>query len=141
MKFTNTVASDIEQLTEWISSDPYHKDCIDPHWWMTGRGLLSFCLQDQKGPTMFVRLDKDEDRIRIHTQFAPESEVSKLRVAKTIIQVLPVLMVYGKERKLKGFVIKSVSPSLINFLQIKFGFTPIGNDDYWMPFEVNDVRT
>jgi hypothetical protein len=138
MRFTDTIVSDTEQLTQWISADPYHRDCMNPSWWFTGaeHALTCFCLQDSIGPTMFVRLDKDNDLLRLHTQFGPESEVSKIRVVKAIIKTLPVLEKYGKGLGLKGFVVKSTSESLINFLQIKFGFTPVDNDDYWMSFEV-----
>jgi hypothetical protein len=136
MKFTNTTQADTEQLTEWIQADPYHKDCLNPQWWFTGNGLLSYCLQDSKGPTMYVRLDKDEELLRLHTQFAPDNQVSKLRVVKSLMYALPRMEQFAKSKDLKGYVYRSTSQSLIDFMQIKFGFTPVGaNDDYWLPFE------
>lgn len=136
MKFIESTPNDIEQLTEWIKTDPYHKDSLNPVWWLTGNGLLSYCIQDSKGPTMYVRIDKENDLMRLHCQFGPESEVNKIRVIKSLMWALPRMEVFGKQNELKGFVYKSTSPSLIQFMQIKFGFTPMGSDnDYWAPFE------
>lgn len=137
MKLTHSTEQDIEQLTEWIKADPYHRDCLNPHWWLTGNGLLSYCIQDSKGPTMYVRIDKENDLMRIHCQFAPETDVSKHRVIKSLLWALPKMEDYAKQEQLKGFIYKSVSPLLIQFMQVRFGFTPVGsNDDYWVPFEV-----
>ena len=138
MKFTDSTVNDIEQLTEWILADCYHKDCLDPKWWLTGHegALTCFCLQDDKGPTMYVRLDKEEDLIRIHIQFGPEGEVSKSRVVKSIIKALPAVKEYAKGQGFKGFIYRSTSESLISFLQMKFAFVPVGGDDYQMNFEV-----
>jgi hypothetical protein len=135
MKFTESTENDIEQLTEWIQNDPYHRDCLDPYWWLTGQGLLSFCIQDSNGPTMYVRLDKDGELLRLHTQFAPESEVSKLRVIKSILRSLPKIELIARAYNLKGFIFKSTSLSLINFMKNKFGFIPVNSEDYQMLFE------
>jgi hypothetical protein len=136
MKFLESTENDIEQLSEWIQNDPYHRDCLDPHWWLTGQGFLSFCVQDSKGPTMYVRLDKDGELLRLHIQFAPESEVSKLRVIKSILWGLPKIELMARAHNLKGFIFKSNSLSLINFMKNKFGFISINSDDYQMLFEV-----
>jgi hypothetical protein len=142
MKFTDSTEQDIQQLSEWIQQDPYHRDCLNPRWWLTGQGLQSFCLQDSIGPTMYIRLDDEKPLLRIHIQFGPESEVSKSRVVKSIVKALPVVQQFATQNKFDGFIFKSISEPLINFLKIKFGFTPTGTDnDYWMPFEVKDVRT
>lgn len=129
MNITESTEQDIQQLTEWIQNDPYHKDCLNPTWWLTGNGLLSYCLTDSKGPTMFVRTDQENELLRLHVQFAPESEVSKLRTIKSMTWAMPVMEYFAKQNKLKGMIYKSVSPSLISFMQIKFGFTPLGHDD------------
>lgn len=136
MKFTESIESDIEQLSLWIQNDPYHMDCLNPYWWLTGQGLLSYCLQDAKGPTMYVRLDVEDNLLRLHTQFAPESEVSKLRVVKSLLWALPKMQQIACENNLKGFIYKSSSESLIKFMKNKFGFIPAGSDDYQMLFEV-----
>lgn len=138
MKLSESLPSDIEQLTEWIKHDPYHKDYLNPYWWITGNGLLSYVIQDSKGPTMYVRVDKDNDLLRIHTQFAPETEVSKLRVIRSIIFAIPMMTALAKQHDLKGLVYQSTSPSLIEFMQVKFHFTPTGTDDYVLPFEVSE---
>lgn len=137
MQFTPSTEQDIQQLTEWIEADPYHKDCLDPFWWLTGNGVLSFKIEDGSGTTLYVRLDEDNGLMRLHTQFAPESEVSKTRVVKTILWTIPKLQTMAENNGLAGFIYKSTSPLLIEFMKKKFGFSPVGtNDDYWMPFEV-----
>jgi hypothetical protein len=135
MKFTPSTEQDIEQLSEWIENDPYHKDCLNPHWWLTGQGLLSYCIQDSKGPTMYVRLDVEDSSMRLHCQFAPISEVSKIRVVKSLIWALPKMKSVARHNNLQSFVYKSTSPDLIKFMQMKFGFVPVGNDDYMWQFE------
>lgn len=126
---------DIPQLTDWIKQDPYHKDVSNPVWWLTGNGILSYRIDDSQGTTMYVRLEADNNMMRIHTQFGPDLQVSKLRVIKSLLWALPKMELVGKQFDLTGFVFQSTSPSLIKFMKIKFGFTPIGNDDYSKPFE------
>lgn len=142
MKFLPSTENDIEQLSEWIKADPYHKDYLDPFWWLTGNGLLSYCIHDSKGPTMYVRLDEEAGLMRLHCQFAPESEVSRIRVVKSLLWALPKMKSVARDKNLQGFVYRSTSPLLISFMQTKFGFTPVGADDYWVPIEAeNYVRT
>ncbi len=136
MKLTTSSLSDLEQIKEWVEKDPFHKNQNQPAWWLTGQGLLSFCVQDSKGPVVYVRLDKQDDMLRLNCQFAPEEEVSKLRVMKALIWTFPQMVHVIKQNKLKGFVYKSVNQPLIDFMQLKFSFTPTGNDnDYWLPIE------
>ena len=99
--------------------------------------MLSYYLRDSKGPTMYVRLDQEGDLMRLSTQFGPESEVSKLRVVKSLIWALPKMEYLAKQDQLRGFIYESTSKSLIEFMQKKFGFTPVNNtDDYVLYFEV-----
>jgi hypothetical protein len=141
MKLSESTEQDIEQLTEWIRHDPYHKDCLNPTWWLTGNGALSYCLMDSKGPTMYVRTEIDGWKLRLHTQFAPLSVVDKTRVMKAIIWAIPVMEKFAKDNGLSGLVYQSTSPSLISFMQIKFGFVLAGNSDFVMVFrEVENVR-
>lgn len=133
MKLVPSTEQDIEQLTKWIEADPYHKDCLNPRWWLTGNALLSYRLEDSAGTTMYVRTEPDGDALRIHTQFAPESEVSKSRTVKSIIWAIPRMEVFAEMNDLHALVYKSVSPALIQFMEKKFRFVSIGNDDYRMP--------
>lgn len=135
MHFSPSTPDDIEQLTEWIKHDPYHKDCLDPSWWLTGEGVLSYCLQDSKGPTMYVRLDIDGRALRLHTQFAPLSEVSKLRVVKSLMWALPRMRPVAAQNGCNAFVFKSTSLDLIGFMERKFGFVSIGGSDYSLPID------
>lgn len=136
MKLTPSTEQDVEQLTEWIKADEYHNDVLNPHWWLTGNGLLSFRLEDSKGIAMYVRLDKDEDLLRMNFQFAPPDVVSKRRVARDLLWVVPKMRVIAKQNQLRALIFRSRSPNLVLFGQVAFGFVPVGNNDYKSP-EVN----
>jgi hypothetical protein len=126
--------NDLEQLREWIAHDPYHFHLGQPEWWLTGNGLLAFCLMDDKGPLTYVRLDDEGEYIRIHTQFAPSDVVSKRRLVLGMLECLKVLRKVYKDKR--GFVFNSVNPSLVAFLKKYQGFQSIGSDDYRLDFEV-----
>lgn len=135
VKLVSSIEQDIERLTRWIAADPYHKDCLDPFWWLTGNGVLSYHLEDSHGPTMYARLDEDSGLLRLHCQFGPESEVSKIRTVKSLLWAIPKMEYFAKTRHLEGFIYKSVSPSLISFMETKFGFVAVLNDDHVKLFE------
>jgi len=137
MKLTPSTEQDVEQLTEWIKADEYHKDVLNPHWWLTGNGLLSFRLEDSKGVAMYVRLDRDEDLLRMNFQFAPPEVVSKMRVARTLLWIVPKMRVIADQNQLKGLIFRSRSPNLVTFGQVAFSFVPVENNDYKLMFEVN----
>jgi hypothetical protein len=129
IRFTPSTEQDFPQLTEWIQSDPYHKDCLNPGWWITGNGFLAFCLQDSHGPTMYARVDVENDSLRLHCQFAPESEVSKPRVVKSLLFAIPKMKELAKHENLTGLVTQSTSEPLIKFLS-RLGFVPATQNDY-----------
>jgi hypothetical protein len=135
MLFSPSTVDDLEQLTEWIAYDPYHFHQGQPEWWLTGNGLLAFCLMDDRGPLTYVRLDDEGEYIRIHTQFAPESVVSKRRLVVGMLQAINTLIEVYKSTA-KGLVFNSVSPGLIAFMG-RLGFIAVGNDDYRLDFEVS----
>jgi hypothetical protein len=136
MNFSPSTIEDIPQLTEWIANDPYHFHQGQPEWWITGaeHSLLSFCLMDARGPLAYVRLDREGEYIRIHTQFAPKSVVSNRRLVVGMIGAVKKLEeVYYLQAK--GFVFNSVSANLIAFMGNHLNFTSVGNDDYQLDFE------
>jgi hypothetical protein len=139
MKFSESTEQDIEQLTEWIAHDPYHFHQGQPEWWLTGAegSLLAFCLMDDRGPLTYVRLDTEGEYVRIHTQFAPESVVSKRRLVVGMITAIEILTNIYKSSGSKGLIFNSVNPSLIGFMNC-LHFTAVGNDDYRKDFEVNE---
>lgn len=137
MQFTPSTFDDIEQIREWILHDPYHFHQGQPEWWLTGvdESLLAFCLADERGPLSYVRLDAEGEYVRIHTQFAPLSVVSKRRLVVGMIQALKTLADLYKGAY-KGLVFNSINPSLIAFLDKHLGFKPVGNNDFRLDFEV-----
>ena len=135
INFSPSTLDDLEQLKEWTAHDPYHFHQDRPEWWLTGAegSLLCFCLMDQKGPLTYVRLD-DGDYIRIHTQFAPESVVSKRRLVVGMIECVTKLIEVYKTSA-RGMIFNSVNPSLIAFMDNRLGFKSVGNNDYRLDFE------
>jgi hypothetical protein len=94
-------------------------------------------LMDDKGPLTYVRLDDEGEYVRLHTQFAPVSEVSKRRLVVGMLQCMSLLSdTYKAQKGRKGFVFQSVSPTLIAFMSKRQGFSSIGNDEYRVDFEV-----
>ncbi len=136
MKLAPSTEQDIEQLSEWIAADPYHFHQGQPQWWLTGveGSLLAFCLMDDRGPLSYVRLNAEGEYVRIHTQFAPESVVSKRRLVVGMIGCMNVLIELYKP-KTKGMIFDSESPILITFMGKRFGFKPVGSNDYRLDFE------
>lgn len=132
MKLAHTTELDVEHLARWIAQDPYHQDCLNPYWWMTGLGVLAFCLRDKEGPLAYVRLDEKnaDGLIRLHTQFGPREEVSKSRLVAGMLQCIPIVQQFCIEQSGKGIIFQSVSPSLIGFMKKKFNFEDFNQDDF-----------
>jgi hypothetical protein len=137
ISFSASSADDLQQLTEWIQHDPYHFHLGQPEWWLTGAqdSLLAFCLMDARGPLTYVRLDAEGEYVRIHTQFAPESVVSKRRLVVGMIECMKKLIEIYKADGKKGMIFNSISSSLIAFMDKYLGFKSVGNDDYRLDFE------
>lgn len=134
MRFAASTASDIPQLIDWISADPFHHN-MNPEWWLTGgECLLAFVVMDDAGPTMYVRLDEEGDLVRVHVQFGPEDEVSKKRVAASLKDGFVRVADFVKTSQKKGLVFESESPLLILFLE-KMGFKSVGGTDYKFMFQ------
>jgi len=133
MEFSPATLENLEQINEWILHDPYHFHQGQPEWWLGMGSLLAFCLTDNKGPLTYVRLDEEDGYVRIHTQFAPESVVSKRRLVVGMIWAMRCLIEFYKDKK--GLVFNSVNPSLVGFMSKHLGFKSVGNDDYQLSFE------
>jgi len=138
INLSSSTREDVPQLNEWIQVDPYHKHQGQPEWWLTGGGLLSFCLMDNKGPLAYVRLDDEGEYVRINTQFGPESIVSKRRLVVGMLQCMSLLTDIYKTQGKKGFVFESISPTLITFMSKRQGFSSIGGSEYRVDFEAKE---
>jgi len=140
INFTPTLKDDEPQILEWTKADPYHfrgADTSSPSWWITGSDcLVACCIDDESGPVLYFRLDKEGEFVRMHVQFAPIDQVSKRRVISSISQAMPALQVMAQQNGGKGFVFQSVSSLLIRFMG-HLGFKPRPNfeDDYLLLFE------
>jgi hypothetical protein len=132
IEFVASTFKDISRIQRWTDADIYHKGQNSPSWWVTGQGLLSFSIHDEKGPLFFVRMDSGE-YIRLSVQFAPLEEVGKLRLIRAMLQTLPKLIEVAKKEKGKGLIFDSESPTLVRFME-KMGFKNVGDDSYRLAF-------
>ena len=137
IKFTESIANDLPQLQEWIANDPYHFHQGQPEWWLSKAegSLLAFCLTDERGPLCYVRLDVEGEHVRIHTQFAPKTVVSKHRLVVGMIRTISSLIIMYRDMGAKGLIFNSVNPTLVAFMSKRFGFESVGGDDYRLDFE------
>jgi hypothetical protein len=132
-----TTQDDFSRIQEWISKDPWHRD--DPYWvpegLLTGNGALSFCVSDTEGPLCYVRLDAEDEMLRLATQFGPEEEVSRKRLVAGLLSAgIPAIIEFGKSKGYRGIVFETVSPSLIAFME-KQGFLKTAKEnDYALVF-------
>ena len=137
IKITDTTPQDVEQIQEWLDADPWHRDEVrnDPNFMVTGQGLQSFCVQDEKGPVFFIRFDAEGELVRVAIQFPPESLVSRQRIALGLkYGAVSAVKIFGTKHGFKGAVFESVNPELIAFMN-RFGFESAGNNDYVLRFE------
>jgi hypothetical protein len=139
IEFRDSTAQDQPQILAWTLADPYHghqAEYSGPGWWLTNAAgsLLAFCLKDERGPLSYVRIDAEGEYIRIHIQFAPESEVSKRRLIAGLITGLRAIRKFYESFGVKGMIFNSVSPTLIAFME-RQGFKSVGSDDYRLDFE------
>ncbi len=125
---------DVPQIEAWADADIYHKDQHNAPWWITGNGLLSFRIDDGKGPVFYVRIDDgDGGYARLSVQFDPIEVVPKVRLVRAMLQTLPKLITGVKDQGYKGLVFDSESPSLIAFMS-REGFEEVGDGGYKLTF-------
>ena len=138
MDIRATSKTDLETIRNWIELDPWHQgsDRCRADFLLSGAGgILAFCLEDEHGPVAFVRLDKDDKRVRLATQFAPENIVSKRRLVVGMARLgIPVALKFAKDKGYEGIVFESISPSLISFMA-RYNFKHDKDNDYLLKFE------
>lgn len=132
IKFSGVSEEDLPRLAEWIAVDQWHSGGPAP-WWIHPDSLVTARLEDAEGPVMYIRIVRDGERVRLNTQFAPESEVSKKRVAMAITDAFPRIAEVMRHQDATGIVFSSESPLLIGFME-RHGFKSIGNTDFLFRF-------
>lgn len=128
IRFRPAIVDDVPQILSWISADLDHAGKMSAEWWLAG-SILSCCAEDAAGSVMYLRIDRELSKARMHIQFAPHREVSKIRVAGAFIEGLPRMAQTMKDMGFGSLVFESVSPSLIGFMG-KMGFSPAGGNDF-----------
>jgi hypothetical protein len=117
-----TTRDDLTQIAAWTEKDEFHREINCPDWWTTGNGALSFRLDDDEGPVVYIRLDSGE-LYRLHCQFPPQEVVNKRRLVHGMLGIFPLLLQHAKDAGAKGLVFDSVSHKLVRFMA-KLGFEP-----------------
>jgi hypothetical protein len=143
VKFTTTDLEDMPQIAEWIQADPHHAYQYEPIDWLTGQGEITFTVEDELGPAMYVRFDREERLLRLRTQFMPKSDTSKERTGKAILGAMQLFLPTAAERyDVDGIVFETENQELAVFMEKAFNFEFVGGKDYRLMFgrEIANVR-
>lgn len=108
---------DRSQIEQWILADSDHKTCCTPDFWLKPEeGVKLFAIEDALGTIFYCR---GENLLRLHIQFAPQSE--RRRTARAIDEFTPLIASGAKKSHYKQLIFESVVAPLIQFLE-KRGF-------------------
>ncbi len=140
MRLEPSTETDSPLIESWCKQDvdsTHHK--LDPRFFLTGNGFLTLKVVDDLGPVFFARFDECRERLvsglRMHTQFAPVSEVSKQRVTEAILETLPKFIERVKQDGIQFIVFETTFPQLAGWMQIAMGFRQVeGTNDYKLTF-------
>jgi hypothetical protein len=134
VKFETVTADDRPLITDWMSQDidPVHHSGNPEFFYTAAPGsLLAFKVTDEIGTVCFCRLDKEDEAVRWHCQFAPYDAVDKKRLVQNMLQGVPAMIDWIKKTGAKQVVFDSVSPRLIKFLeQYEFQKSLVAENDY-----------
>jgi hypothetical protein len=138
-KLLPVTAEDFPKLIEWIREDideTHH--AMVPEFWQTGADcFLNLKVADAEGDVFFVRFDREQDGLRMSTQFAPPTVVSKKRVTEAILGTLPAFIERVKQDGIQFIVFETTFPHLAGFMQINLRFRLVeGTNDYKLNFAV-----
>jgi len=135
MEFTPSTVEDVQQIQEWIKSDPDHVDRISADFWLTGNDcVFAGCLRDNIGSIVYFRVDKEGELARLHVQFAPSGQVAKGRLVKALLNGYYKIESKLRNENFKGVIYESTNPSLIQFMS-RLGYLHEEGDDYLLLFE------
>lgn len=134
IKFIPSVKEDLDQIREWVAADPWHQNQKQPEWWLTGsEAYVCACVQDDKGPVVYIKVEEESEQFRLHCQFGPRNEVNRSRLLLAMRDGLPPLLTHLLSKG-KSVVFNSSNPNLIKFM-LSRGFVKDGNNDYILRFE------
>jgi hypothetical protein len=115
--------SDRSQIEQWISVDADHRGRCNADFWLKPEtGVKLFAIEDALGPIFYVR---GESLLRLHIQFAPESE--RRRTARAVDEFTGLIAAGAKKNNYKQLIFESVVEPLIAFLS-KRGFRASKNE-------------
>jgi hypothetical protein len=118
--------SDKPLLDQWIANDPEHRALFLPEFFYEVN-RVSFVIEDNQGPVMFVKLDPHPPEMRLFIQFSN----SPSRVAKAMLKHFSTVRDIVRKTGAKSMVFDTKNPKLASFCEKAFGFKCVGqSSDY-----------
>jgi len=121
MEISPSTDTDLQQIAEWQTADPWRTSLEPPSWWLTGNDcFLAGKVADGKGSVAYFRVhDEGDTDWRIWALFGPES-VSLIRKARAISWFTKMMIQLARVNE-KNLVTQSDNPDLLDFL-VRLGF-------------------
>jgi hypothetical protein len=118
-KFRAVTEADRPLIERWIADDPGHRGIIEADQFLKpGRFHSLYCVEDEEGPTMFVRQEVQGMKTRLYIQFGPDRK----RIVKTVKEGFPKVIDDARKRGFVGIVFDTASPALAKFFLTVYRF-------------------
>jgi hypothetical protein len=114
-------------IDEWIEVDEDHKSKGMTSDFFYEKGRISVVVEDEQGPTMYIRLDAEPPTMRLHIEFCP----SKRRVARSLLKSYPKFAEQVKKTGATRMVFDTVNPDLARFCERALGFVHVEGTNDW----------
>lgn len=128
LKFRPIRQNDADLIEKWIANDDEHSKTSDLSFWLPPKdanlkhkGTDYLAVEDEFGTIAYLKM---ENILRIHCQFAPESEIERTR--KATAEFLTKIKQEARSQYAQ-LIFESVSGGLVWFLR-KFGFRRSKNE-------------
>lgn len=125
LKFRAHNEQDKAILERFISADPEHSVTSSLEFWLLPenkhKGTDYLAVEDEKGVVVYLVL---ENCLRIHAQFAPATEIDRIRAA---IPQISAKLAHDAKTSYRQLLFESVFPPLVRFLE-KIGWRRSPNE-------------
>lgn len=121
-------AGELPLIQEWIDADDDHRAKGMKSSFFAEPDRVSFCITDQLGPVMFVRLDPEFPSVRVHIQFPP---TGSNRIGRALALNFQEVREQLQRLGAKKLVFDSVSARLTSFCERLWGFQRVGDTNDW----------
>jgi hypothetical protein len=118
---------DAPVIDSWIEVDEDHKQKGMTSAFFFEQGRIALAIEDEQGPTMFIRLDAEPPTMRLHIEFSQ----SRKRVARSLLKNYPTFSEQIKKTGAEKLVFDTVNPDLARFCERAFGFVHVEGTNDW----------